>query len=572
MQILFKLFLIFKTPNKKLNLSPLEAFVFAQEHSTSNIFIMCEFDEEYDYSAFDDIHRNNIINYAKENYVFGIRFDDEDLKKYIKYKDKLEHKNSHIMYGLKYLAMMKDKKLLSAGLNDAEAEYFIRNKSILNEVFSFNTFLNKYPHVQEILNAENEKGASFEIKRIQETEDYEIISKLVMFDENNDATYIYKVINKDGIIEQSNNAYSPELMASQKNNSNMKIYHKILNSENGNQIVPEISEIYKAQDGMIIGSLESRLSDKLESAYETTALDVILHKTQDGFDGDLVGETPLALVIKNPDESVEYTQFYECNGTKFESYYWQDKDNKENIYTIRIDGNSGELANYNRSFEFIDNNTTLTTVNGKKFICRFSENTIIIQTEDNSYKLAIDEIFEFTTQNKDIEFLKTIPADILLAIKKTGCKIEIDEEMEGGFYTMQEGKIYTSKDLSSMYHELGHVLDFGIKDEKKSKNHISQNSKLKEIYTEELDNYRKKYPYPVQQITIDYFSKTGIPDWGTIQTINTGLSEIVAETKGIMTTYAMIGEGTQLRSNVLIKNFPKTIAKCIELLEKESKI
>ena len=476
------------------------------------------------------------------------------------------------MYCLKYLAMMKDKKLLSAGLNDAEAEYFIRNKSILNEVFSFNTFLNEYPHVQEILNAENKKGASFEIKRIQETEDYEIISKLVMFDENNDATYIYKVINKDGIIEQSNNAYSPELMASQKNNSNMKIYHKILNTENGNQIVPEISEIYKAQDGMIIGSLESRLSDKLESAYETTALDVILHKTQDGFDGDLVGETPLALVIKNPDESVEYTQFYECNGTKFESYYWQDKDNKENIYTIRIDGNSGELTNYNRSFEFIDNNTTLTTVNGKKFICRFSENTIIIQTEDNSYKLAIDEIFEFTTQNKDIEFLKTIPADILLAIKKTGCKIEIDEEMEGGFYTMQEGKIYTSKDLSSMYHELGHVLDFGIKDEKKSENHISQNSKLKEIYTEELDNYRKKYPYPVQQITIDYFSKTGIPDWGTIQTLNTGLSEIVAETKGIMTTYAMLGEGTQLRSNVLIKNFPKTIAKCIELLEKESKI
>ena len=68
----------------------------------------------------------------------------------------------------------------------------------------------------------------------------------------------------------------------------------------------------------------------------------------------------------------------------------------------------------------------------------------------------------------------------------------------------------------------------------------------------------------MEQNIIEYFSQTG----GGL--LNSGLSELVAETNMLVSTYGHSTSTVQTRAQYLVKYFPKTLAKIAELLGYDS--
>ena len=108
-------------------------------------------------------------------------------------------------------------------------------------------------------------------------------------------------------------------------------------------------------------------------------------------------------------------------------------------------------------------------------------------------------------------------------------------------------------DLASISHELGHAIDY--------KHKISENKELVDIYNEEMKTFASEYTEPVQNI-IEYFSHQGGGEY------NTGLNEFIAETNMLMKTYGNDSEITKARAIFLVRYFPKTVSKIVEILSK----
>ena len=104
--------------------------------------------------------------------------------------------------------------------------------------------------------------------------------------------------------------------------------------------------------------------------------------------------------------------------------------------------------------------------------------------------------------------------------------------------------------MATTAHEVGHLKDGFL-------HGISDNQDLQKIYNQEMGYFEANYPKTMQEI-ISYFNQQGGSG-------HTGLSEVVAETNLLLTSY---GHDDYLadRANFLAKYFPKTIAKIAEFL------
>lgn len=558
---------------KDLVVSPLEAYIFSNRHTLQNIFDFCEQDQLYDYDDFEEEHTKLAEEYALICNNKGYELTQQDIQNCMTFGENPTTGYINLACGLKYVGLLNGYSPLKMPLNKSEAKWFIGEDSTIKEINSYLKFVKKNPKLKEILDVEAALNADFEIHRIQETKDYQIVSTRTFIDAKGNEKKNFKIIQKNGIAENSTSKTKDGYTISNKDSS------PIINMVDENtsffdaENIENSYDIILGKDKKPISVIQTKLSSDLNFAYLTRGFNIVEEKEtiEPQEITDICKKVPdnnFSNIRKNNDGSIDFEQFYNYDKTKFQSYYYQNKDNSENIYTINIQNEGREILDFNRAFEKIDENTTLTEVNGKKYLTRFNEKHVTILTNDKTIDFDIENYFSGSENIEDnMEFIKSIPADILIAITKAKYRILIDKEMSGGFFDTIE--IDTPENLSFLAHELGHAIDFKLNKCENKSSFISQNNQLKKVYEEELNNYQKLFPYRVQSMAINYFSKTGIDDFERNKVINTGLSEIVAETYALLVTYATKDDATQFRSNTLVKYFPKTIALSAKLLNEK---
>lgn len=256
----------------------------------------------------------------------------------------------------------------------------------------------------------------------------------------------------------------------------------------------------------------------------------------------------------------------------------------------------------NRQFEKINQNETLTTINGRKYHTIADNKTQALTIKYKDKELKIPNLIDSSMVYKDEmsmqknrklfwKFLKMrMPADLLIIASKLNAKfIPVKEAMDSG-YSGAFQEIFAGENAGIISHEFGHMLsenNFDLEDEDKfCINRISTNKELKEIYKKELDEYNKEHSDFVCRSTIRYFSEFG----GTKDTqeekqtehardkVNqkmvdesNGLEEIVAETMFIKTIPSFNMPNLAIRTHCLMMYFPKTIAYICNLIDENCK-
>ena len=162
----------------------------------------------------------------------------------------------------------------------------------------------------------------------------------------------------------------------------------------------------------------------------------------------------------------------------------------------------------------------------------------------NTYKTKED-------MNKELfDFIKILPADVLLNLNSNISKIYVSEGIQS-CYSKKNKSLYTGFDLPVIAHEIGHSIDFRDK--------IADSKELIDIYKDEINSFNTCFPEPVQEL-IKYFGPMGSGYSGT------GLNELIAETNMLLTTHGPNYDKVKIRSEYLVRYFPKTVAKIAELL------
>ena len=151
------------------------------------------------------------------------------------------------------------------------------------------------------------------------------------------------------------------------------------------------------------------------------------------------------------------------------------------------------------------------------------------------------------------EFAKTVPADLLISLSNVTV-IELNPKFSALY--LDNYYLEVQPNQGALAHELGHGEDW-LNQNIDYLGKINGNYQVTQIYTKELEKFNKENPAAFQDV-IAYFSKTG-------GSHSTGLSEIVADTYALMSTYGHTREDLSLRINYLTKYFPETVAKIAEL-------
>ena len=334
-----------------------------------------------------------------------------------------------------------------------------------------------------------------------------------------------------------------------------------------NSITRNIDDMFEtklAPDGKI-EIIQTKKSDILDGSYEVTKY---TEKDFQGFsqDTDIVSEIKkgnvqgqkLSTVTKNSDGSITLNENFERNGSNITRNYTQSETGSEYSYHI-TDENGNSILKLDRSFSKNPDGTTTTVINGKKYITSFNDadKTITI-TNNNGEKTVINianKMKDSSSEdiNKFFEFSKTIPSDQLETLGKNASIIELRDVLESG---MNEDHLLIGENNFVLSHELGHSKDF-LPETGPS---LSNNPELKAIYTNEMNKFNAQYTSETQNI-IDYFGFNG----GAF--INDGLSEFLAESNALCTTYGISGiNEITTRSQFIVKYFPKTFSKIASLL------
>ncbi len=102
------------------------------------------------------------------------------------------------------------------------------------------------------------------------------------------------------------------------------------------------------------------------------------------------------------------------------------------------------------------------------------------------------------------------------------------------------------EDMAIIAHELGHV-------QEETKGFFNLDKNLINLYNGEIAKFNSRFTKKSGKEYIEYFSQTGGSN-------ATGLSEIIAETNMLLTTYGHTNNNLSDRAQFLVQNFPKTIS------------
>ena len=320
----------------------------------------------------------------------------------------------------------------------------------------------------------------------------------------------------------------------------------------------------------------------LKNAYEITKYKISDYQSKEDIikaikNSTIQGGEKISQVSKNGNEIVA-TQNIEYDDSKIKRVFEQtlsdsgDIISKKYNYTIK-NGNGNLLLNLNKNWRKISPNTTITSVNDKKYIAKFDDDNFIIQVlnGNNIYEINIkdkligtdfyddENITQEEAYKKFFELCKTTPADQLLILQYIPNIKLVEDYMAGisnDFTTLNVGLHC----MPSLCHELGHVIDMGTLNKEGRK--ISEDTELQNIYNEEFEKFNEKSPQIIKD-ELEYFSPYHF--FKTEDFKIEGINEFIAEVNLLMSSYCGIDD-LSVRSLYLVQYFPKTIARIANLL------
>ncbi len=244
-------------------------------------------------------------------------------------------------------------------------------------------------------------------------------------------------------------------------------------------------------------------------------------------------------------------------GTKT-NYLYEDDPDGNRITDYKITDKKGNvLLNISRTFEVVDDNTFISSLNNKKHKIIVDKSGVKVEGITNP-----DEFAKMSTgfffgrirgdKKKILDVLKQMPGDEIIRMESS-----VSEVLGGtsnGFYPNSK-KIKTSGDLFAIMHELGHAKDgkgFTPMSEDKQLNTVFE--KEKEKFCEVFPEAQKKHLNYFMNILTHYDGKKG------------GLQETIAEANAILTTPKPF-DALAMRVQYLQQYFPETIAYLASKLE-----
>lgn len=350
-----------------------------------------------------------------------------------------------------------------------------------------------------------------------------------------------------GIVEKRTEEYSENVRTETIDNTQNKIKQILKTDVNTEEILEEKVYRYDSSGAILSAEVLKNSQGMLEQNVSRT---------------DKNGkQTPIQWASKDEDTGnlVIQKNFESYDGTKTEYYYEETPDGvKISDYKI-TDKNGKVLLDEHSTFAPSKNsdNKFISTKNGRVYeITHTPEKILISDSSSGEYaEIELDSIAPDRAENI-MQVLKETSGDYLMQMAKNPIKME-NSEFDPGLWgnstkILQLGvsSWFSGQDeqFSVYMHELGHFIDteknsskFGI---------ISQNPELKEIYRQELENFKKNSTVRQQEF-VDYFI-SGNP--------KNAKAETMAESTMILST-----PYSSRRSLYLQQHFPRTIAKIAEL-------
>ena len=382
------------------------------------------------------------------------------------------------------------------------------------------------------------------LKYVFDSENFELIETQEKISESNDANkYLIKTISKKNNIEQLT---------------------EFTNTPQGKLVTKDVVKYYNL-DGTLNKTVTSSPSN----------IDGIMNQSVTYPDGSV---KPLQFVSQQDGNTIIEKHFTSPLGTTTDYHNEETADGIRIIdYTIK----KGDeiLLDKHYTFQQIDENHILSSVNGVPYDVIFDGKKIIITNKQDNTQHIIDLTDKIGENNREMIFsvLKKMPPDRLMIINQRDLtKIQYDEKEKynaawdygdktikiGDFSESDSDEVSIEKLFAVFMHEFGHFIDLPQKRDVK----ISKNSEIKQTFKAELEAY-KKQSTKTQQDYIDYLIN---PNADTYLHVSEPLQEALGDAE--MSIFAS-DLPLQLRMRLLEyqANFPELIAKYINACDEQVK-
>lgn len=333
-----------------------------------------------------------------------------------------------------------------------------------------------------------------------------------------------KIVNKD----YRNNT---ETYITKINNEFEKEIIKHTNPKNGKTSFEIIEK------SPINGVLNSKIID--ENGNEK--IESITFKDRDG-----------AIVVKKDFESLD--------GTKTKYFYKKSDNNSEMHYQI-LSKDGKAIMTLDRISKEINPQRKFSSLNGHGYMTTFKENGAEIKDlVTNETKFV--KFSNLTNDKLSFEFLKSLPADILLQLSEKNIKLTSFKNAENSSSFHPEiNSIKTYTDLYTLSHELGHAIDYS--NQTKKFENASLNPNFRKEYEREKIAFKNNFS-DIQQDYISYFLMETAGGRG----VDSGANESVAESHALLSSIPI--EIYTQRAHYFQKYFPNTIAEVSKLFLKNN--
>lgn len=238
--------------------------------------------------------------------------------------------------------------------------------------------------------------------------------------------------------------------------------------------------------------------------------------------------------------------------------YYQNIHGNEIYNYIITDASGNILTTLSRTSENIDENTKITSINGKKYKVQYENKRINVYDFSSGETTSIDLTKLNPNEDPVIQdLLRSLSGDELLKTIEFVNKIELIKKIESAIDPYDK-TMYVGPHKFIFEHELGHGKDDLIKNENGTIldiSRIASDKTLKEIFEREKQLVKETVPQCILD-EINYFIADGDEHYGG--DIG-GLKEVIAETNAIQTT-AKFHPLLKMRTQILQEYFPETIA------------
>lgn len=337
--------------------------------------------------------------------------------------------------------------------------------------------------------------------------------------------------------------------------------------------IKEMSQIIQdPQNHNVTGVIHTKASEKLKGAFESIYYDINDFKTDDGsiegsVDFDIEDSVKnkgitLSKVSELPDGIILYEENLKTDNVLTNRKYKEKKDDNGNIiyssYSYKITDGDNILLDIQREYVHNEDGSVTNKINGIEYNLRYDDEKKEVTISDGNTEKVLDFKSKISKYSTDViwNLIKNLPADTLYTLSNNidqwaYCD-DIDSVADGYAKILNSGS-----NLNVIMHETGHFKSY--ENEK-----IFSNKDFLKTYTEEMDKFLNTVPFNEQEFAQYFSPRAELNDV-------TGISEFFAESNIILSSYGTAHNQLNTRTQFLVRNFPKTIAKAAELLGKTSK-